>query len=448
MEQATRIAASIETIISHLQNTQWWPGDIMRDHQLALLRPLLKHAYRTVPWYRRRFDDWALGPEAAARHDVWEQLPPLTRLDIQTAGDSLHSTHVPTAHGKVSSRWTSGSTASPVMVQITELPANFWIANSLRELEWKKCDVSGKLAVVRNVPPGYARPPDGAKPPTWGRATQERLKTGDCAVLDVRTTTQEQAEWLVRVSPDCLQTFPSVASALAQYCLEAKMQLRNLSLVMTFGETVDDSVRERCKQAWNADVSDSYSANEVGHVAAQCCQLGDYHIHSEHLLIEVVDDDERPCGPGEVGRVLVTDLFNYAMPLLRYEIGDYAEVGESCACGRRLPTLRRILGRQRNMFVQPDGRTKWPSWEADAVNAFEGNLPIRQFQVVQRSLSELEVKLVATRRLAVTEEAGVRGLMARWFCEGLHVRITYVDDIPRGPSGKFEDFRCEIRSED
>ena len=124
----------------------------------------------------------------------------------------------------------------------------------------------------------------------------------------------------------------------------------------TFGEILEPVCRATCQQVFGVKVVDMYSSQEVGYIALQCPEHEHYHVQAENLLVEVLAEDGRGCGPGEVGRVVVTTLHNFAMPLLRYDIGDYAEVGASCPCGRGLGVLTRILGRQRNLLVLPDGR--------------------------------------------------------------------------------------------
>jgi phenylacetate-coenzyme A ligase PaaK-like adenylate-forming protein len=439
--------ADVDAITKHLENAQWWPEEIMRRHQFELLKPLLAHAYQTVPWYRRRFDELGLSPDRVADPDVFHTLPPLRRQDVQNAGELLHSTDVPSSHGKVWPRWTSGSTGMPVMVLRTVQTGRFWIANTLREYRWQGWDFSRKVAVIQHTSPGKADPPQGATLENWGPATAGRIPTGPCAVLSLKSTTAEQAAWLVREQPAYVQMYPLVAYELARYFLRTGQQLHRIKSVHTVGGVVEPRVREACRAAWGADVWDAFSASEVGHIAIECLEGGSYHVQSEHLLVEVLDDSGRPCAPGETGRVVITDLFNYAMPLLRYEIADYAEVGGTCPCGRKLPTLRRILGRQRNMLVLPNGEMLWPVLELETLGAFKGNLPVRQFQVIQHTRTDLEVKLVVDRLLTSQEEAALRAVAAKWFSEDLLIRFTYVDHIPRGPTGKFEDFICEISRE-
>ena len=111
---------------------------------------------------------------------------------------------------------------------------------------------------------------------------------------------------------------------------------------------------------------DTYSSQEVGVIAIECPQGDGYHAMSEGLVVEVLRDDGEPCAAGETGHVVVTDLTNFATPLIRYDLADLAEAAGPCACGRGLPRIRRILGRERNLLRLPDGRRFWP-----LVGAFE-----------------------------------------------------------------------------
>jgi phenylacetate-CoA ligase len=152
-------------------------------------------------------------------------------------------------------------------------------------------------------------------------------------------------------------------------------------------------------------------------------------------------DGERPCQPGEIGRVVVTPLHNFAMPLIREEIGDFAEVGEPCPCGRGLPVLKRVMGRVRNLVTLPSGAQHWPLIGGRGLTEAA---PIRQFQLVQTSLEHVEVRLVVHREITSQEEASVKDVIRDRLRYPFELTVTYHDEIPRGPGGKFEDFRSEI----
>jgi phenylacetate-CoA ligase len=190
-------------------------------------------------------------------------------------------------------------------------------------------------------------------------------------------------------------------------------------------------------------LSDVYSAEEVGYVALQCPQHEHYHVQSESLFVEILDERGRACAPGQVGRVVVTDLHNFATPLVRYEIGDYAEVGAPCDCGRGLPVLSRIAGRVRNMLLTADGKRFWPLL---GTRKFVGVAPVLQSQIAQRDYDLLEARLVTARPLDASQEARLRELILAAMPPGMRLAFVYCDAIPRGAGGKFEDFVCEIPS--
>jgi len=132
------------------------------------------------------------------------------------------------------------------------------------------------------------------------------------------------------------------------------------------------------------------------------------------------------------------------MPLLRYEIGDYAEVGHCCGCGRGLPVLNRILGRQRNMFRLPSGELIWPSLILDGDAAPPVAASIRQYQIIQRTIDRLEVRLVAEDRLAQSAELELTKWIHRSLGAAFTVEFNYVPSIARSAGGKYEDFRSEV----
>jgi phenylacetate-CoA ligase len=264
-------------------------------------------------------------------------------------------------------------------------------------------------------------------------------------MLDVRCTLEEQADWLLQQDPDYLLTHPSIVKGLAQQFIGSSKKLSRLKQVRTFGEVVSEEVRSGCRLAWNVPVTDAYSAAESGYLALQCPEYEHYHVQSEGVLIEILNDDGKPSQPGEIGRLLLTTLTNYAMPLIRYEIGDYAEVGEQCACGRGLPVLKRILGRERNICVLPNGQHRWPSLGTESFEARIADFPpIQQFQLVQRTSHAMELFLVMHRKLSVDEDTMVQGWVREAVGYPFDVTIRYVDSVSRNSGNKFEDFRCEM----
>lgn len=144
---------------------------------------------------------------------------------------------------------------------------------------------------------------------------------------------------------------------------------------------------------------------------------------------------------GETGRVLITTLQNFAMPLIRYEIGDFAEVGAPCPCGRGLPVLSRILGRVRNMLVLPNGEQRWPSL---AATFYREVAPVVQHQLVQHDLHNIEARLVVERPLSGDQEQRLRGMILERLGHPFELRFSYPAAIERSTSGKYEEFVSRV----
>ena len=364
------------------------------------------------------------------------------------AGDSIHSTDVPGSHGRNFKTLTGGSTGQPVTTVGTEVTAFCWQVFALRDHFWHRRDFTGKLAAIRYTRNDAALPPEGKLTESWGSSTRGILQTGPGAVLDVDSTTEQQAAWLRRQNPTYLLSYPSCVAALAARFAESPEAISNLREVRTMGEIVEPHVRRACRDAWGVPLADIYTSQEVGYIAIQCPTAEHYHVQEENVFVEVVDEAGEPCGPGRIGKVILTPLHNFAMPLIRYDVGDYAEVGEPCTCGRNLAVLKRILGRQRNMLLLPDGQQRWPSLQLESGLGRSHDLPpIHQMQVLQQTLRDIEVKIVAPRTLTDDEEARLRRYFQNALPPGFSVAFHYVAEIPRSPTGKFEDFRCNVAPE-
>ncbi|MBW1881664.1 MAG: phenylacetate--CoA ligase family protein [Deltaproteobacteria bacterium] len=426
-----------------LQQYQWWSADALRAHQLTQLAELLRHARATAPFWAKRLEDRDFDLRAPLTWDRFERLPLLTRRDLQDHEGDLRCRRVPDGHGPVFSTSTSGSTGQPVTVHKTEVANVFWRAITLREHLWHQRDLGAKLAMIRYVrDANAARPPRGARQDGWGPSTDWAYRTGPASLLAIRSDVKAQAKWLQRENPTYLLSYPSNLLLLARHFQRGDKPVPpSLRQIRTMSETLTPDTRRFCEEVFGVPIVDIYSTQEVGYVALQCPDHLGYHVQSETVIVEVLDDDGRPCRPGTVGRVVVTPLHNYAMPLIRYQVGDFAEVGEPCPCGRGLPVLKRILGRVRNMLTFPDGRRNWPVFADDQ---FVTIAPIRQYQFVQKTRERIEVRFVADRVVTPEEEDRFRALINGRLGYDFDLVFTYHPSIPRDVSGKFEDFKSEV----
>ncbi len=435
-------AAERLAILQQIEANQWRSPEEIRAGQFGQLNHLLRHCRDTIPFYRERLQEAGLDGARDVTPEDWLRLPLLAREDIQKSGKSMVSTAIPRGHGETSTSSTSGSTGKPVTVLATGISRSFWHVVTLREHLWQGRDLKATMAVIRRVPSGEAAYPQGLSLQQWGKSVNDVFETGPLYALEIESSIAQQAEWLARVNPKYLRSYPTNLLALARYCESHGVRLPNLAQCLAFGELVQPHVREACREVWGVEIADAYSSQEMGYMSLQAPGHEHHLVQSDFVLLEVLDPSGRPCRPGEVGRVVVTGLHNFAMPLLRYDIGDFAEVGEPCPSGRGLQVLTRILGRQRNMLVDRDGNQYWPAF---GVKALSKIAPLRQFQLAQVFVDRVEARLVPDRALSDNEMARIREHLATRLPGTVTVELKLMDDIPRSAGGKYEDFVNETR---
>lgn len=434
--------ARLLALLWQFEQCECWPIGETLDHQLRQLSLIVDHAWRHVPFYRERLEmaGWSAGQMLTL--EQLRRIPVLTRRDLQDGVIALRSTVLPQQFGDVRESRSSGSTGQPVLVLRTAIDGLLWQANALRDHQWHGRDQTLKLAAIRAVAPGVADPPQGAIAAGWGPASEAVCATGPAALLSLSADINTQVDWLRRQAPGYLLTYPSNLMALLDHFEAARERLPGLRAVLTVGETVSLRLRQQCREVLGVDIEDVYSSQELGYIALQCPVSGQYHVMAESVLVEVLDAKGQPCAPGETGRLVVCSLHNHAMPLIRYELGDYATVGHSCACGRTLPTLERIAGRERNMLRLPGGGQRWPTV---GLLPYREVAPVRRFQMIQHSLEDVEVRLVTDRVLSATEESQLARMITEALGHPFRLQFAYFEgELPRPANGKFEEFVCAI----
>jgi len=422
-----------------LEQSQWWGMETMRGQQLRQLRALLAHAVELVPYYQgSEYRGWLAQPDAAA-WAAFSALPLLTRRQAQQSGSALFAASPPAQHGAVSEDETSGSTGVPLRYRTTALAGFFWNAFALREHFWHGRDFAARHAFMRSSRPEV---PLG---PTWGPPAGEVFACGEAANLPISRSLEEKREWLRKLDPHYLMTTPSTLRMLAESALSEALSLPRLQAVRTVGETVTPALRELVRRAWGVDLVDIYSLSECGLIAMQCPACEHYHVQSEWAVVEVLDETGRPALPGEIGRIVVTPLHNFAMPLIRYDTGDFAEVGAECSCGRGLASLGRILGRRRNRLILPGGDVVWPNFSSLPWTRIAPAL--HRFQLRQRTDHSLLLRYEAERPLTPEEQSAVAEAVRGQTRRALPLECERVDALPLSEAGKLEDFITDIDSE-
>jgi phenylacetate-CoA ligase len=422
------------TLLFQLEQTQWWSPERLRESQLKQLRALLRHAYTHSVFHRERMRVRDFDPFADFSWEDFSGLPCLTRAELQANLELLDGRAGLTGHGDCLPGASSGSTGRPIRFFSTAVTRLMWRAITLRDHLWHRRDMSLKLASIGDFG-------SEVNLPDWGNPAASVTHTGPAAVMSIEENSARQLDWLQQQQPGYILTYPTNLDALLRLSRERGIRLPQLREARTIAETLPTTLRGFCREVWGVPLTDIYSSREAGYIALQCPEGTQYHVQSENVVVEILDQNGRACGPDEDGKVVLTVLNNFATPLIRYEIGDIAAFGAACACGRGMPVLERVAGRVRNLLTLPDGEQRFPDFGVD----FYGDIaPVTQFQVIQKTPQRLELHAVAGRKPTAAEEAAIKQRLNSQLMHEFEIDLVLRDAISRGPGGKYEEFRSEV----
>jgi len=218
-----------------------------------------------------------------------------------------------------------------------------------------------------------------------------------------------------------------------------------LKAIITSSETLYDYQRALINEVFGANkVFDHYGSREF-YIASECKEHKGYHVHAEVVLVEVVDNDGKHRKPGELGRILVTDLSNLVFPFIRYEIGDVGILSDeaACPCGIKLPKLAKVEGRIADVIVLTD-RVLTPPNFTILLSDYEG---IEQYQLIQKTKNALILNIIRNNEYKENNEGYIKKGMADLTGPGVDVKIEYVDKIDTPASGKRRYIISEISKE-
>jgi phenylacetate-CoA ligase len=422
-----------------LARTEKLPPRELARYQEQLLIRLVRHASDRLPFYRDRL---ACLFNSAKEIDLsrWNEVPFLTREDVVAHGREMRVPELAPDYGEIAEARTSGSTG--VALEIATNGLVFFTANALltRAARWWGVATARPAASIRrfiNEPPPPS--PEGSVAKGWSFADPGAAHYE----LDMMTPVEQQLEWLARRKAPHLFTQASGVLAIAHAVTPERGRALSIETVFLTGETIPDGTREIVAERLGARLAGIYSCREIGMIATECESAPHYHVAAENALVEIVDDHGRDVAPGERGRVVVTGLYNYVMPFIRYQLGDIAVAGASpCPCGRTLPTIARIDGRTRNAFVFRDGTRMWP--RAAMIQPMQAFVPFRAFQLIQLDHERMELHYTSDGSNRELDLAGLDAYARQIFHPSVELRAIEVSAFAPAPSGKFEQFISHV----
>jgi phenylacetate-CoA ligase len=426
-----------------LNRNQWGRADDIALGQLTQLRTLLTHAMVHVPYYHRVLSEAGIVPGEIRTLSDFCRVPRLKRATCQDNVNDLTAARLPAGTVATGQAATAGSRGRPITALQTNITDLWWHACYLRDLEWCGIDPVGSVASIRNTKytgTELRRVFEGIRAPCWLPHLDGLIETGPAYGMDVNQDPRLQLRWLERVSPDYLLGYPSNLRVLASLSREEGVKLSRLRAIQTVSETLTDDARQELESIFCVPVKSIYSCNEGGYVASACPSGTGWHVHSENVLLEVVNEKGEPCHPRESGTVLLTALHNLRSPFIRYEVGDVVTLGDPCPCGRGLPLLLNIQGKSPAVFRLAKGRSKSSYGLSSALRRIGG---FHQCQTVQRALDQVVLRIVPAADWSEDHDHEIRRCIDEFFEVPVRIDLQMADRLELTAGGKFESMICE-----
>jgi phenylacetate-CoA ligase len=415
-----------------LAETQWRSRQEIQAYQDERLREVVAHAYETVPFYRRTFDERRLKPSDVRTCADLYKVPLLRRSDIRTHFDELRSRSIPPR--KMRKGHTSGTTGTPLTVGYDSDTVCMTYAVFDRHYEWAglRMGIAGdRIAVAR----GNVIVPLAQKhPPFWRHNWRQRQLLLSSFHLS-KANLPAYFDELAAFRPDVLDGYPSTLYLLAKY-LQNRGEVFPLKAAVTSSETLYDFQRETIEASFACKVFDYFALAERTVFSGECDRHHGHHLAMEYGVAEVVDGTGAPVPRGTVGQLVGTTLHNAAMPLIRYVTNDRTALRDAtCPCGRGLELMDDVTTKAEDVLTLKDGRLISPSV---LTHPFKPLGCIEGSQIVQTAPDAVSVRIIPAEGFtqALSDEL-VAALQERLGAD-VRVEVQLVDRLETSANGKFK----------
>ena len=370
-----------------LEKNQYLDPESLNELRLNKVKEIVAYAFENTQYYRDLLNANNLTPDDIKNFSDLEKIPPLTKSDIQLYGDDMLSSLY--AKNELIKDASGGSTGEPTIFYKDIVYQQLRPADQLRHDQWSGWDLGDRFALIW----GAQRDLSASKSMKEFIISRYIARIWELDAFEM--TEQKMLEYthtLEKIQPKMILGYANALVEFSKYLLKHQPN-HTISLrgIVSSAETLTEEKRHLIEQAFKCKVLNRYGSREVGLIASECKQQSGLHINSDSIYLEIVKFGQ-PVLDGESGDILITDLTNKAMPLIRYKLGDVGRKStQTCQCGNPLPLLDKVEGRTGDFFVTPQGSLVHGEY---FTHLFYGIDDVIQFQVIQETLQDITLKLV------------------------------------------------------
>lgn len=421
--------------LRELEHTQWLPLEELRTRQIDKLKAMLVHAYETVDFYRERFKSVRFDPYSFGDMDQLQKIPLLTKKDIVENKDKLISKKYQLE--SLIPSCTGGSTGTQLHFYIDRESVNEKNACAWRHNRWANWDIGMPVASLWGNPPKAVTLKAKLRKKFLNRFTY--LDTMNMT----NSTMNAFAQKINRLYNYALYGHSHSQFLFAKFLKDNGIQIQRPAAIVSTSMMLMKNERSLIEDVFKQKVTDRYGCEEVSLIGSECEEHHGMHLNIDHLVIEFMKDDGTYASPGEEGSIVVTDLTNYGMPFIRYDVGDVGVPSDRvCRCGRGLPLMERVTGRTADFLVRQDDSLVAG---VSLIERLLTNIPgIHQMQIVQNKADSFLFRIVKGKDFSDVEtEVSLRREFQKIFPEA-SMQMEVTDRIPQETSGKYRFAICNL----
>jgi len=399
---------------------QWKNESNLKKLQLKRLKKIVKFAYNNIPFYKEKFDREGVTPKDLRRLEDIKKFPVTTKEELKSNFKKLLNSKINLSKCIIAS--TSGSTGNPLKIVYDEKADDFSKAINMRSYISNGLSPFSKWANIGDVRTETKQ--------TWF----QRLGVFNLLNINLFDELERQIASLDSNKIEFLTGYPSQLQLIAEKLISSGKKLK-IKKVFSTAETLSQKQREIIEKGFHAPVIDLFGCIEVNRTAWQCAKQEGYHIDIDSVILEIINSKGNDCPPEEFGRVIYTSLYNYAFPIIRYDIGDIAILSRNkCSCGRGLPLLKTILGRKDDFLINYLGEKISP---LKVHLIFKHSLGINSYQLIQKSNKSLKMYLVSNEKFSKDTIKDIKHKLHKLIGTKCKISCKKVKTLPKEGKNKF-----------
>ncbi len=420
--------------LSRLQTAQWDSREALEDYQLTRLNSVVRWAADSVPFYKNRWSS-ELTKSPLKSLSALSDFPVIYKDDLRKYKNELLSSRF--AKSELVTAKTGGSTGVSLELFFDRQCQQLRNAAAMMSDGWAGWLPGMKVAALWGSPPT----------PKTAKQKIRNFLHDRTFYLDTMRLNEETlggfSRSLIKRKPNILFGHAHSLYELACFIQANDLPVPRLVGIVSTSMVLLDADRLVIEKVFGVRVTNRYGCEEVGLIASECEQHDGLHINSNHIIVEFLDDNDEPVEAGEEGRVVLTDLNNRAMPLVRYDVGDMAvPSNKQCSCGRGLPIIKNLAGRVSDYFIHSDGsKVSGISMVEKTLTAIEG---LGQLQIVQNTTDTFVLNAVVADGCESRVKEELHRAMVDAFSSEVSIELRCVRHLDQTRAGKFRFAICNV----